>query len=108
MSTPGRGKALDFTRSYAEGIADPNGPNKTPAADGPFGWGWTHSYNLSAPTAADGGVTIRQEDGSQVAFPASAGTYTTPAGSPPPPGCAARRCRGGCCAAASSCPIPGP
>lgn len=79
LSTPGRGKALDFTRSYAEGIADPNGPNKTLAADGPFGWGWTHSYNLSATTAADGGVTIRQEDGSQVAFAASAGTYTTAA-----------------------------
>ena len=79
LSTPGRGMPLAFTRSYAEGIADPSGPNGSLAADGPFGWGWTYSYNLSATTAANGNVAITQEDGSQVAFVDSSGTYTTAA-----------------------------
>ncbi|WIX90340.1 RHS repeat-associated core domain-containing protein [Amycolatopsis sp. DG1A-15b] len=77
LTTPGRGMPLSFTRSYAEGIADPNGPNGSLAVDGPFGRGWTDSYNLNATTAANGNVTITQEDGSQVAFVDSSGTYTT-------------------------------
>ncbi|MEU0535382.1 RHS repeat-associated core domain-containing protein [Amycolatopsis tolypomycina] len=76
LATPGRGLPLNFTRSYAEGIADPNGPNKTLAADGPFGWGWTYSYNLTATTdATTGNVTVHQEDGSQVTFIDSSGSY---------------------------------
>ncbi|MBO1416574.1 RHS repeat-associated core domain-containing protein, partial [Streptomyces sp. FH025] len=76
LSTPGRGMPLTFTRSYASATADPAGPGGSLAADGPFGWGWTHSYNLSAVTdAATGNVTIRQEDGSQVTFVNSSGTY---------------------------------
>lgn len=76
LSTPGRGKALEFTRSYAESIADPHGPNGSAAADGPFGWGWNYSYNLSATTdSATGNVTIHQEDGSQVPFANSGGSY---------------------------------
>jgi len=77
LTTPGRGESLDFTRSYAEGIADPNGPNGSDAADGPFGWGWTFSYNLFTTTdSATGDVTVHQEDGSQVTFDDSSGTYT--------------------------------
>lgn len=80
LSTPGRGAALALTRTYAGGIADPTGPNKALAADGPFGYGWTYSYNMSATTAAsNGNVTIRQEDGSSVAFVNQSGTYTTAA-----------------------------
>ncbi len=76
LSTPGRGAALKFTRSYAEGIADPAGPNKALAADGPLGWGWTFSYNLAAVTdGATGNVTVRQEDGSAVTFVNSSGAY---------------------------------
>ena len=76
LTTPGRGMPLAFTRSYAEGIADPNGPNKTLAHDGPFGYGWTYSYNLGAATdATSGDVTITQEDGSAVVFTDTAGTY---------------------------------
>lgn len=76
LATPGRGAALNFTRSYAEGIADPNGPNKALAADGPFGWGWTFSYNLSATTdGPTGNVTVKQEDGSAVTFLDTGGTY---------------------------------
>ncbi|MER7707803.1 RHS repeat-associated core domain-containing protein [Kitasatospora sp. NPDC097605] len=76
LSTPGRGKPLNFTRTYASAVADPAGPGGTLASDGPFGWGWTHSYNLSAVTdPATGQVTVRQEDGSQVAFLNNAGSY---------------------------------
>ncbi|MER6363759.1 RHS repeat-associated core domain-containing protein [Kitasatospora sp. NPDC001527] len=76
LTTPGRGKPLDFTRTYASAVADPAGPAGALASDGPFGWGWTHSYNLSTVTdPATGTVTVRQEDGSQVAFLNNAGTY---------------------------------
>ncbi|WP_244885615.1 RHS repeat-associated core domain-containing protein [Amycolatopsis vancoresmycina] len=76
LTTPGRGLPLNFTRSYAGSIADPNGPNKTLAADGPFGWGWTYSYNLTANTdSATGNVTVKQEDGSAVAFTATGSAF---------------------------------
>ena len=76
LSTPGRGMALNFGRSYAESIADPSGPNGSQAVDGPFGWGWTYSYNLSTTTdSATGNVTVHQEDGSQVTFVNSSGSY---------------------------------
>ncbi|UOZ08473.1 RHS repeat-associated core domain-containing protein [Amycolatopsis sp. WQ 127309] len=76
LNTPGRGVPLEVTRSYAESIADPNGPNKALAADGPFGWGWTFTYNMSATTdGATGNVTVRQEDGSSVTFVNSGGAY---------------------------------
>ncbi|MFL6077227.1 MAG: RHS repeat-associated core domain-containing protein [Mycobacteriales bacterium] len=76
LSTPGRGEPLSFARSYAEAVADPAGPNGAAAVDGPFGWGWTYSYNLSTGTDAGGNVTVRQEDGSRVTFLDSGGTYT--------------------------------
>ncbi len=77
LSIPGRGMALHFTRTYASGRADPNGPNAQLAANGPFGYGWTDSYDLSATTnSSNGGVTINQEDGSQVTFTDSSGAYT--------------------------------
>jgi RHS repeat-associated protein len=80
LSTPGRGMPLDFTRTYMGGIADPTGANKSLASNGPFGYGWTYSYNLFATTAAStGDVTITQEDGSQVVFDDSGGTYTVSA-----------------------------
>jgi RHS repeat-associated protein len=77
LSTPGRGEPLDFTRTYTEATADPAGPNKALAVNGPFGYGWTDSYNLKASTnATSGAVTVTQEDGSQVAFTSSSGVYT--------------------------------
>lgn len=76
LSTPGRGIPLNFTRTYNAALADPAGPNGSAASDGPFGWGWTYSYNLSAATdGVTGNVTVRQEDGSQVPFINSSGTY---------------------------------
>jgi RHS repeat-associated protein len=78
LSTPGRGVPLNFTRTYTEATADPNGPNKTLAGNGPFGYGWTFSYNLKAATnGTTGAVTVTQEDGSQVAFTDASGVYTT-------------------------------
>jgi RHS repeat-associated protein len=76
LSTPGRGMPLDFTRSYASALADPAGPNGADAVNGPFGYGWTFSYGLSATTnATTGNVTINQEDGSQVTFIDTSGSY---------------------------------
>ncbi|MGK3205090.1 RHS repeat-associated core domain-containing protein [Amycolatopsis sp. MEPSY49] len=77
LTTPGRGAQLTMTRSYAEAIADPQGPNKALAADGPLGWGWTFTYNQTATTdPANGNVTVRQEDASSVTFVNSGGSYT--------------------------------
>lgn len=76
LTTPGRGMSLAMTRSYAEGIADENGPNKDLAVNGPFGYGWTYGYDLQAVTdSTTGNVTITQEDGSSVPFVNSSGTY---------------------------------
>jgi len=78
LSTPGRGVPLNFTRTYTEATADPAGPNGSLAVNGPFGYGWTFSYNLKAVTnATTGAVSIVQEDGSQVAFSNASGVYTT-------------------------------
>ena len=79
LSTPGRGLPLTFTRSYAGSVADPTGPNATLAADGPFGYGWTFNYNMTAATDGSGNVTITQEDRSQVVFNLAAGIYSTTA-----------------------------
>lgn len=76
LSTPGRGMPLSFGRTYASALADPSGPDGPNAVNGPFGYGWTFSYNLSASTdATTGNVTVYQEDGSQVAFVDASGTY---------------------------------
>jgi RHS repeat-associated protein len=76
LTTPGRGAQLTMTRSYAEAIADPQGPNKALAVDGPLGWGWTFTYNQTATTdSTTGNVTVKQEDGSSVVFVNSGGTY---------------------------------
>ncbi|GAA2136576.1 RHS repeat-associated core domain-containing protein [Kitasatospora kazusensis] len=77
LSTPGRGMPLSFTRTYSSALADPAGPNGGNALDGPFGHGWTFSYNLSAATdGTTGNVTIRQEDGSRVTFVKTSAGYT--------------------------------
>lgn len=80
LSTPGRGPSLAFGRSYSAATADPNGPNRALAADGPFGYGWVHSYQASAVTdPTTGAVTIVQEDGSQVGFTVAGSGYVTSA-----------------------------
>ena len=58
LSTPGR-LPLTFTRTYNGSIADPTCPNASAAHDGPFGYGWTFSYNMSAATDPGiGNVTV--------------------------------------------------
>ncbi|MFE4603586.1 RHS repeat-associated core domain-containing protein [Kitasatospora indigofera] len=76
LTTPGRGLPLKFARTYMSAKASPAGPNASIAADGPFGWGWTYSYNLRADTdGPTGNVTVQQEDGSNVTFVNTAGVY---------------------------------
>src|SRR5699024_6826833 len=74
---PGRGMPLAVTRSYAGSIADPQGPNGPLAVDGPFGYGWTFNYHMTATTdTSSGDVTVTQEDGSQVTFTDDDGVYS--------------------------------
>jgi RHS repeat-associated protein len=75
LSIPGRGPAMAFSRSYDSARA---------SISGPLGFGWAHGYDMhltvdtgSGPTA--GQVTIRQENGSTIAFtPDGNGGYTAP------------------------------
>jgi RHS repeat-associated protein len=70
LSVPGRGIALDFSRSYTSGFA---------ATSGPLGYGWTDSYDMSLTTDSSGNITVNQEDGSTVTFsPNGSGGYTAP------------------------------
>ncbi len=56
---PGPGLALDFTRTYSSSDA---------SVDGPLGYGWTDSYNMSLSLAANGAATVNEANGSQVPF----------------------------------------
>lgn len=70
LSVPGRGMALNFSRTYSSAQA---------ATDGPLGFGWTDSYNLALTTDASGDVTISQEDGSTITFqPNGSGGFAAP------------------------------
>jgi RHS repeat-associated protein len=65
-SIPGRGPALDLTRTY--------NLNDYPT-NSPFGYGWSSSYTMSL-TIAGSTETITQENGSTVAF----SSYVAPTG----------------------------
>jgi RHS repeat-associated protein len=70
LSVPGRGIALDFSRSYTSGFA---------STLGPLGFGWTDSYDMSLSFDSAGDVTVNQEDGSTVTFsPNGSGGYSAP------------------------------
>jgi YD repeat-containing protein len=61
LAVPGRGVSLDFNRTYSSLAA---------SQDGPLGFGWTDSYNMSLSIDPNSGiVTIRQENGSSVSAP---------------------------------------
>jgi RHS repeat-associated protein len=67
LSVPGRGVPLDFQRTYSSANA---------ASDGPLGFGWTDSYNMTLTVDQSGNVTISQEDASTVNFsPNGSGGY---------------------------------
>ena len=71
VSVPGRGPALNLTRTY-------NAQNT--ASDSPFGHGWSSSYtdHLSVDSGS-GDVTVVQENGSTATFhPIGGGNFTAP------------------------------
>ena len=71
LAISGRGPGAIWARSYSSVMA---------ADDGPLGFGWHTGYAahlvIDGPT---GNVIVSQENGSEVAFTNSAGTFTTPA-----------------------------
>lgn len=70
LAIPGRGPALAFSHSYNSLAA---------ANDGPLGFGWASSYTTSLVVAPDlSTATVTQENGAQVPFTLTGGTYTTP------------------------------
>jgi RHS repeat-associated protein len=70
LSIPGRGVALDLSRSYDSLAA---------ATDGPFGYGWSSSYAMRLSVdPASGAVTVYQENGSTVTFTPANGGYSAP------------------------------
>jgi RHS repeat-associated protein len=70
IAVAGRGFPLSFAHAYSTVFA---------AINGPLGYGWQHSYNMSLAQNSAGVVTISQENGSRLTFnPASGGGYTAP------------------------------
>lgn len=59
LAVPGRGPDLDLNRTYNSDFA---------ATTGPFGYGWSWSYGMSATVAANGDVTIHEEGGTSLVF----------------------------------------
>jgi RHS repeat-associated protein len=72
LSVPGRGPALDLQRTYN---AFAHG------SDSMFGYGWSNSYGMALTTAAQGAVTVAQENGSTITFaPDGSGGFSGPMG----------------------------
>jgi len=69
LSVPGRGNPLDLTRTYSS-LADSN--------LGPFGYGWSDSYDMSLSFDASGNATVHEENSSAVTAQVSGTTYTFP------------------------------
>ena len=71
LHIPGRGLSIDLTRTY----------NSRDTYEGPFGYGWTHSYNIFLREESGGNVRERDEDGTAIVFTRRPdGSYTPPAG----------------------------
>lgn len=70
LSVPGRGPALNLTRTYSSLRA---------ATDSPFGFGWSSAYTMSlAVDSASGAVQVTQENGATTVFSPSGGGYAAP------------------------------
>lgn len=70
VQVPGNGVPLDFSRTYSSADA---------GTDGPLGYGWTDSYNMTLSLDGSGDVTITDANGSQVSFaPNGAGGFVAP------------------------------
>ncbi len=67
LSVPGRGMSLTFSRAY----------NSLDPYSGPFGPGWTHSFNIALSRDSNTGiVTIKEADGHEDYFaPLGGGSY---------------------------------
>jgi RHS repeat-associated protein len=59
LDIPGRGIALDLTRTYNSATADTNGA---------LGYGWSFAYGMSLTFPDAEHVTVNQENGAQVTF----------------------------------------
>lgn len=70
FAIPGRGVALNLTRSYDSLAA---------STEGMFGYGWSSSYGMHLSVDPNtGNVTVYQENGSAVTFAPSGSGYTAP------------------------------
>jgi RHS repeat-associated protein len=69
-AVPGRGPALDLTRTYNSLGA---------STEGIFGYGWSSSYEAHVTVNPDGSATVFEVDGSQVTAVAKNGAYSVPA-----------------------------
>jgi RHS repeat-associated protein len=71
LSIPGKGMAFSFERSYNSQAA-----SDVSAASGPFGYGWTHSYNTYL-TVSGSTVTVTLGDGKTETYTSNgSGGYT--------------------------------
>ncbi len=67
---PGRGLPLALTRTYNSALS---------SVSGPFGYGWSSSYTMSATVDSSGKVTVHEEGGDTVTFaPNGSGGYSAP------------------------------
>ena len=66
LSLPERGVPLGLSLTYNSYFA---------SANGPFGRGWSFNSGMSLTRAADGSVTVSQENGSQVTFAHTSAGY---------------------------------
>jgi RHS repeat-associated protein len=71
VTIPGKGIALDFTRTYAPGGA---------VQQGSLGWGWIHTYDAKLTLMNNGDVLVRYPGGPQALFTNSGGTLAAPQG----------------------------
>jgi RHS repeat-associated protein len=68
LAIPGRGPAIDLSRTYNSLSA---------ATDGPFGFGWTDSYGMSL-TIGPSTVVVNQQNGAQATFTLANGVWSAP------------------------------
>lgn len=75
LMVAGPGAPFAFVRNY-------NSQDAAALTDGPLGFGWTHSYNLSLSSNSDGTYKLRLEDGRIEHYtPRGAGRFDPPEGS---------------------------
>jgi len=69
LSVPGRGRALQLTRTY-NGLAA-----ASESAPDAMGWGWTDSYAMSITFDGSGNATVHHGNGSTIPFTVAGGIY---------------------------------